>query len=260
MFSQNSVNADTVSGLSLSKIPIGFNLNGGNPSLSKIDGSVAIDFGTQQFYYVAGGAWKTFTAAVALTLGPVGAAPNANAGTITGSVLNLQPASASFPGVVNAVAQTFAGVKTFNDGVILNNLQPLMSSNYNTPTYFEQAQVTNGLLSAMILTCGANSGQIPAWHVEKVGRLCFLCLGTSTVLTVAAGPTVITAAAGTLPATFRPISVVRKSICFVTNGATTQQGYVTIPLDGSLSFAIDINGTGFTGTGQIQDCVVVYTN
>ena len=48
-----------------------------------------------------------------VTLSPIGAVPNANAATLTGSVLNLQPASASFGGVVTTGDQTFAGIKTF---------------------------------------------------------------------------------------------------------------------------------------------------
>jgi hypothetical protein len=47
-----------------------------------------------------------------LSLSAIGAVPNANAATITGTVLNLQPASASFGGVVTTGTQTFAGDKT----------------------------------------------------------------------------------------------------------------------------------------------------
>jgi len=54
-----------------------------------------------------------------ITLSAIGAAPNANAATLTGSVLNLQPASASFGGVVTTAAQTFAGIKTFNSNIVI---------------------------------------------------------------------------------------------------------------------------------------------
>jgi len=46
------------------------------------------------------------------SLSAIGSTPNANGATITGTVLNLQPASASFGGVVTTLAQTFAGDKT----------------------------------------------------------------------------------------------------------------------------------------------------
>jgi hypothetical protein len=52
-----------------------------------------------------------------ITLSAIGSTPNANGATITGSVLNLEPASASFGGVVTTGTQTFAGAKTFNNNV-----------------------------------------------------------------------------------------------------------------------------------------------
>ena len=50
----------------------------------------------------------------AVTLSAIGSTPNANGATLTGQVLNLQPASASFGGVVTTGTQTFAGAKTFS--------------------------------------------------------------------------------------------------------------------------------------------------
>lgn len=63
-----------------------------------------------------------------ITLAPIGAAPNANAATIVGSVLNLQPASAAFGGVVTTGAQTFAGVKNFQNGIQLAGGSTLSSA------------------------------------------------------------------------------------------------------------------------------------
>jgi len=59
------------------------------------------------------------------TLAAVGSTPNANAATITGSTLNLEPASASFPGVVTTTTQNFAGTKriTATNPLQLNGLQ-----------------------------------------------------------------------------------------------------------------------------------------
>lgn len=50
-----------------------------------------------------------------IAMAAVGAAPNANGASISGSTLTLQPASASFPGVVTAGTQTFAGSKTLGN-------------------------------------------------------------------------------------------------------------------------------------------------
>lgn len=48
------------------------------------------------------------------TMGAIGSSPNANGATITGNTLVLQPASASFGGVLTTGTQTIAGAKTFS--------------------------------------------------------------------------------------------------------------------------------------------------
>jgi len=55
-----------------------------------------------------------------ITLSAIGSSPNANAATLTSTVLNLEPASASFGGVVTTGIQTFAGVKTFSGNTLLS--------------------------------------------------------------------------------------------------------------------------------------------
>jgi hypothetical protein len=57
-----------------------------------------------------------------ITLNPIGSAPNVNGATITGSVLNLQPASLNFGGVVTIDPQTFAGIKSFTEDLVVNGL------------------------------------------------------------------------------------------------------------------------------------------
>jgi hypothetical protein len=56
------------------------------------------------------------------TLAAIGSTANANGATISGSTLNLQPASADFGGVVTTGAQTFTGAKTFNSDLKVNDL------------------------------------------------------------------------------------------------------------------------------------------
>jgi hypothetical protein len=53
----------------------------------------------------------------AVTLSAIGSTANANGATLTGQVLNLQPADASFGGVVTTGTQTFAGAKTFTSAL-----------------------------------------------------------------------------------------------------------------------------------------------
>lgn len=51
------------------------------------------------------------------SLTSIGASPNANGATLSSGVLNLQPASSSFGGVVTTGTQSFAGSKTFDNTV-----------------------------------------------------------------------------------------------------------------------------------------------
>ena len=78
---------------------------------------------------------KTFTGAITasnlsgansgdVTLGAIGAVPNANGASLSGQALTLQPASASFGGVVSTGTQSFAGVKSFNNNIVISQIFP----------------------------------------------------------------------------------------------------------------------------------------
>ncbi len=67
------------------------------------------------------------------TAAAVGASPNANGVTISGGTLTLQPASASFPGVMTTGTQPIAGQKTFSSaffptGGIFSNTTAITSN------------------------------------------------------------------------------------------------------------------------------------
>lgn len=53
-----------------------------------------------------------------VTLGAFGSTPSANAASLSGQVLTLQPASAAQPGGASTAAQSFAGLKKFEGGMI----------------------------------------------------------------------------------------------------------------------------------------------
>jgi hypothetical protein len=55
-------------------------------------------------------------------LAAIGSTANANGASISGSTLNLEPASASFGGIVTTGTQTFAGAKTFDTDLKSNGL------------------------------------------------------------------------------------------------------------------------------------------
>lgn len=58
-----------------------------------------------------GSGTMSWASLVGITLDVIGTTPNANGATLTGSVLNLEPANENFGGIVSTVAQTFKGAK-----------------------------------------------------------------------------------------------------------------------------------------------------
>lgn len=86
------------------------------------------------------------------TLAAIGSSANANGATISGSTLNLEPASASFGGVVTTGTQTLAGAKTFTSDITLTQ-----SSNSNISVIS-----TSGSATAWI-TYKAQGGNWYSW-------------------------------------------------------------------------------------------------
>jgi hypothetical protein len=73
-----------------------------------------------QVLTLASGLPSWATPAGVTTMAAIGSTPNANGASISGTTLTLQPANASYGGVVTTAAQTFAGVKTFNSDISVN--------------------------------------------------------------------------------------------------------------------------------------------
>lgn len=55
-----------------------------------------------------------------LSFAPIGSTPNAEGASISAGVITLQPADASFGGLVTTTTQTIAGLKTFNTGITVS--------------------------------------------------------------------------------------------------------------------------------------------
>ncbi len=105
---------------------------GGTSNFLRADGTFAAPSGT------------------ALTIGALdGQSPSADGAVILSSVFYQQSASASFPGLMNLVSQSFAGLKTFTDGldagsnVIANVSTPLVATDAANKSYVDAA--INGL-------------------------------------------------------------------------------------------------------------------
>src|SRR5574338_702091 len=82
-------------------------------------------------------------------LGPFGNTPNANGASLAASTLTLQPANATFPGGVTTGAQSFAGVKSFTNGVTLtgastsNGLPIIAGTNVNEMLFIQNVGSMN---------------------------------------------------------------------------------------------------------------------
>ena len=105
------------------------------------------------------------------SLGPFGAAPNANGSTVTAQALILQPASGTFPGGVSVLAQDFAGEKTFlstvhqPDGVSFGNLNPRLAA--DELNHFQHQDSGNITFSGPF----AAGNQTVVFHIERIGNM-----------------------------------------------------------------------------------------
>jgi hypothetical protein len=179
-----------------------------------------------------------------VTLAAVGASPNANAATLTGQVLNLQPASASLPGVVTAAAQAFGGTKTISGGVIFNSSPSFGSAsvldNYYaysySPVWFE----------------GSGSRGTSQVAAERFGDLIRITLAGIPDNSIQNGGWFQTQTA--LPVEFRPSSD-KLGMVWIVNGSSTrsspntvQVGAIYLLSSGNLRIGIDVHSDGVLGS------------
>jgi hypothetical protein len=112
-----------------------------------IDGVTAT--GTSTYLgYNSGGTWGLHSTSGfgggVTTMAAIGSSPNANGATISSTTLNLQPASASFGGVITTGAQELAGAKNFNDNRTRFRGKTPMLNVMRTPSDFPATSVANG--------------------------------------------------------------------------------------------------------------------
>jgi hypothetical protein len=80
--------------------------------------------------------WSSPSAGSSTTVGAISSSSNANGATITAGEINLAPADATHGGIVTTGTQTFAGAKTFSDGLTVIN-KPFL------PTKLNQSQINS---------------------------------------------------------------------------------------------------------------------
>lgn len=143
-----------------------------------------------------------FTNTGDVTLTTVGAVPNANAASLAGQQLQLQPASASFPGVVTTSAQSFAGTKDFStDGIIVSPTVGGLTNLFggSAPGYYRSAPiaVTWDPLSALY-----SNPQVGSIICERIGNQVFITVAR--MIQVPTGGAVLVSDTGVVPTQFRP--------------------------------------------------------
>jgi hypothetical protein len=100
------------------------------------------------------------------TLNPIGSSPNANAATISGSTLTLQPASASFGGVVTTGTQSLAGDKNFTGTVTV----PTLVIGSNKIMYASSAPVSGAYTQGdIVYNTAPTSGGSVGWSCVSSG-------------------------------------------------------------------------------------------
>ena len=192
-----------------------------------------------------------------VTLAAFGASPNANGASLSGQQLTLQPASNTFPGGITTGAQELAGIKTFDNGIVVQ-----------TPV---SAGVTN-LLNKFAMINYASPPN--AWNgpftlaqnfaAETVGNVGVILPGDVYSATSAGG---IMTYSQALPTEFRPGTVNRGGPLPIMVNGVSQMGYFQVSTSGVVTVGIGLASDGTTlvafpagvGTSGISDCAATYS-
>ena len=171
--------------------------NNKQPSSTNLTSLAGLTYSTPAFVKMtAAGTFTLDTSGGAITLSAIGTAPNAFGATITGSVLNLQPASGSFGGVITTGNQTFAGVKTFNTSPLAPT--PTIGTNNTTvaTTAFVNASIPGSIAYNILIGDGTGMGNIDTQATGTSGGNSYPQNGRNVMINN--GATAITITANTL--------------------------------------------------------------
>jgi hypothetical protein len=118
--------------------------------------------------------WATLAGGVT-TMAAIGSVPNANGASISGTTLTLQPANASFGGVITTGTQTIAGAKTFNSDLTINSITAGQGGGAQTSnTAFGNGALANNIASGFdqvaIGTNALNAQNAASYYNVAVGK------------------------------------------------------------------------------------------
>jgi hypothetical protein len=225
--------------------PEGLNLsNSMTRSLSPQVGAVAYDISTTALYLgTSTSTWtRLATGTSDVTLAAFGSSPNANAATLTGQILNLQPASLTFPGGVSTTTQSFNGLKDFSTSGIV--VEPVISggvqNTFNKYCRYAGTLTWSGAIAVPV---------VASYVIEKVGDLISFRTDTVNPGTQGAGDSFLISTA--VPTEFRPnvdvvaeFTVIDASLAGGTPTDATRNGYIYLRTDGTLNAGLRITNDG----------------
>lgn len=96
-----------------------------------------------------------------LTLAAVGSSPSANAASLSGQVLTLQPADGTNPGVITSGTQTIGGAKTFSSTIAASNLSGTNTGDITLASVGSSPAAAGASLSSQVLTLQPADGTNP---------------------------------------------------------------------------------------------------
>jgi hypothetical protein len=164
------------------------------------------------------------------TMAAVGAAPNANGAVISGNTLTLEPADSTNPGVMTAIAQTFAGVKTFNNDIELNGTSILNSAAQiilSTGPFDDRSSIYVGIDKTIAINTGNRFNAIVGFNALPIATTSSHCTAIGdnalNVLLTGTGNVAVGASAGSAYT-----GAESNNICIKSAGVIADSGVIRI--------------------------------
>jgi hypothetical protein len=179
------------------------------------------------------------------SLTAIGSVPNANGATLTGDVLNLQPANGSFGGVVTTILQTIAGAKTFSSILTASNGLTMTTGALSLTS--TSGVINSTGLTGLTQTLSSGTAAITAptlnLNTSSTGNTT-IGNGTGTfALTSSGGLNVTTGGALTGVASIDTIGTTATALTFAGTGTLSSTTTSAITLDSGTTGAVNV-GTG----------------
>ena len=187
-----------------------------------------------------GGSCATPAAGVGIIGALDGGTANANAATISGTTLYLQSASATNPGLVNTVGQSFLGLKTFTSGVTVTGALTQSGGNFSlsgtgTSTLSAGGSLQQTAAGASYFT--TTSGDMTIGTTSNTNAVIIKSTGTNGTVSIGDN-TAVTITLGNTSDTTRTISI--------GNGNSSTSATVNLGSKGT----VNIGATGATTYGN----------